>query len=66
MFSDGFADQFGGVEKKRLQYRPFKELLLANCEKPMEKQKAVLQEAFKSWQQDYEQIDDVLVMGALI
>ncbi|MCK9206764.1 MAG: tetratricopeptide repeat protein [Salinivirgaceae bacterium] len=66
MFSDGFADQFGGVEKKRLQYKPFKELLLANCEKPMEKQKVVLQEAFKSWQQDYEQIDDVLVMGVLI
>jgi serine phosphatase RsbU (regulator of sigma subunit) len=66
MFSDGFADQFGGVDGKRFKYKPFKQLLLENCEKPMIDQKSELDKAFYSWKQDCDQIDDVMVLGFLV
>lgn len=66
MFTDGFADQFGGPKGKKFMYKPFKQLLLANCDKSMNEQKAVLDQTLTGWQQDYEQIDDILVVGIKI
>jgi serine phosphatase RsbU (regulator of sigma subunit) len=66
MFSDGFSDQFGGVDGKRFKYKPFKQLLLENCEKPMIDQKSELDKAFYNWKQDCDQIDDVMVLGFLV
>ena len=62
MFSDGFADQFGGPKGKKFKYKPFKRLILENANKPMAEQKQILSDAFDSWRGDLEQIDDVVVL----
>ena len=63
MFSDGYADQFGGPKGKKLKYKPFKGLLLDNADKPMAKQAEILNDYFENWRGMLEQIDDVIVMG---
>lgn len=63
MFSDGFADQFGGKSGKRYKYEKFKELLVKNCDLDLEIQRQMLENEFVKWKESYEQIDDVLVMG---
>ena len=62
LFSDGFADQFGGDKGKKLKYRPFKEMLIASADKPCEEQASLLTSQFVRWRGDIEQIDDVCVM----
>ncbi len=63
MFSDGFADQFGGPRGKKMKYKLLKEVILKHCHLPMSEQKTVLQKHFSDWKRELEQIDDVLVMG---
>ena len=63
LFSDGFADQFGGPRGKKFKYNSFKKLLLENAEKPMFEQKEILKKTFNEWKGDHEQIDDVVVLG---
>jgi serine phosphatase RsbU (regulator of sigma subunit) len=63
LFSDGYADQFGGPNGKKFMYKPFQELLLKHHEKPMELQKEILDNTFGKWKNDREQVDDVLVIG---
>ncbi len=66
LFSDGFADQFGGPENKKLTYQRFKEILLNTATLDMEMQKQQLQDYFISWKGNNEQTDDVLVLGLRI
>ena len=66
IFSDGYADQFGGPEGKKFKSNAFQELLLANHRKPMKEQKIILDEAFEMWKKGYDQIDDVLVIGVRV
>ncbi len=63
LFSDGYADQFGGEKGKKFMYKPFQELLLQNHKKSMEDQKIILEKTFDEWMNGYEQVDDVLVIG---
>jgi len=63
LFSDGFADQFGGPNGKKYMYKPFQDLLLKHHYKPMDLQKDVLDSTFEEWRGDREQVDDVLVIG---
>jgi serine phosphatase RsbU (regulator of sigma subunit) len=63
LFSDGFADQFGGPKGKKFMYRRFRDLLLAISEQPAERQRTLMQEAFNQWRGAYEQVDDILVIG---
>jgi len=63
MFSDGYADQFGGEEGKKLKYKALKNILLEIHQQPMEEQKKYLYDAFIKWRGDYEQIDDVILIG---
>lgn len=63
IFSDGYADQFGGPNGKKFKYSHFKEILLNNYQLPIEEQKAKLLEVFDKWKNDLEQVDDVLVIG---
>lgn len=63
LFSDGFADQFGGDEGKKFKYRPFKELLLSLYAKSMEDQQTLVLKAFEDWKGSEEQVDDVCVMS---
>ena len=66
MFSDGFADQFGGPKDKKFKYKPFKQLLINNCHLSMTEQKTALNKAFINWKGTTEQIDDVVVLGIKI
>ncbi len=63
IFTDGFADQFGGDKGKKYKYPNFRDLLLKNHELPLEKQKMILWQEFIQWKGKYNQIDDVLVIG---
>ncbi len=63
MFSDGFADQFGGPKGKKMKYKLLKETILKHCHLSMSEQRTVLQKLFAEWKKDLEQVDDVLVMG---
>ena len=63
IFSDGYADQFGGDKGKKFLYRRFRELLVEISEKPTKDQRDLLQEAFNGWRGGHEQVDDILVIG---
>ena len=63
LFSDGYADQFGGTENKKFMYRRFRYLLLTIHSFPVEDQKAILEENFRTWIGRNEQIDDIMVIG---
>ncbi|MEO9532709.1 MAG: 7TM diverse intracellular signaling domain-containing protein [Crocinitomicaceae bacterium] len=66
VFSDGYADQFGGPDGKKYKYKTFKKFLLKISQLPVEEQKRLLIEEYDNWKGGYEQIDDVLVMGIRI
>ena len=64
LFSDGYADQFGGETGKKMMTKRFKELLIENAHLSMEEQKTYLSEYFDAWKgSNNEQVDDVLVIG---
>jgi serine phosphatase RsbU (regulator of sigma subunit) len=63
LFSDGYADQFGGRDGKKFKYKPFKEKLTEIQRLPMPEQQRILTETIIEWKGDHEQIDDILVMG---
>lgn len=63
LFSDGYPDQFGGPDGKKFMNRRFRKLVTQICDLPPEQQKQVLEDQFRTWQGEEEQIDDVLVMG---
>ena len=64
MFTDGYADQFGGPEGKKFKYRRFRHLLMSIHHLPMEEQKKKLQEIMNEWMGgQHDQIDDQTVLG---
>lgn len=63
IFSDGFQDQFGGLEDKKYLKKRFREFLLSIHHLPMEDQKRLLHEELKAWQGEQAQTDDILVVG---
>lgn len=63
MFSDGYADQFGGDKGKKYMVKRFNELLTSiHLSKPDE-QRLELEKSFELWKVNHEQVDDVLVVG---
>jgi serine phosphatase RsbU (regulator of sigma subunit) len=66
IFSDGYADQFGGDKGKKLKTANFKKLLLSIQKETMEQQKQLIDEAFENWKGELEQLDDVCVIGVRV
>jgi len=66
IFSDGYADQFGGSRGKKFMYRNFRELLLEIQDLDMLEQKNVLNKTMEEWRGDLEQVDDILIIGLRI
>lgn len=66
LFSDGYADQFGGPMGKKFRYKQFKELLISISHEPMNIQKEILNNVHDKWRGTLEQIDDILVFGIKI
>ncbi|WP_317899316.1 ligand-binding sensor domain-containing protein [Aurantibacillus circumpalustris] len=69
MFSDGYADQFGGPSiisgaGKKMMTKRFREALLSCANKSMHNQKLFLDDFFEEWKgKKTEQVDDVLIIG---
>jgi tetratricopeptide (TPR) repeat protein len=63
IFTDGFADQFGGEKGKKFKTSNFKKLLLSIHHETMDRQKELAEHTFDSWKRDFEQVDDVCVIG---
>lgn len=66
IFTDGFADQFGGPQGKKFMTKRFKELLLSIHKKPISEQEKTLESALLEWQENNTQVDDILVLGVRV
>lgn len=63
LFSDGYADQFGGPKGKKFMYKRFKELLLTLQSSDMETQHQALESTILEWMGDLDQLDDICIIG---
>lgn len=63
LFTDGYVDQIGGLQRKTFKSKKFKELLKEVSHKPMAEQKLILREEHEIWRSGQEQIDDIMVFG---
>ena len=63
MFTDGFPDQFSEMYNKKYSSKRFKELLLSISSEPMKEQKNILNSEFNKWKGNFEQVDDIMIMG---
>lgn len=66
VFSDGYADQFGGPDNFKFMTKRFRELLLEIHQKPMPEQLSILENNLIDWMGGLEQLDDVTVIGIKI
>jgi serine phosphatase RsbU (regulator of sigma subunit) len=66
IFSDGYADQFGGSKGKKFMYKQFRDTLIEIKDQSMPKQKEILDGKIESWRGEFEQVDDILVIGVRI
>ena len=66
LYSDGYADQFGGMDGKKFKNKTFKKLLIETMALSIGEQKTKLEETFLAWKSDFEQLDDVCVIGVEI
>jgi len=74
LFSDGYADQFGGPKGKKFKYKPFKQLLIDSYALPINEQHSLMEKAIDDWMmlsdeegnKAYEQVDDITLLGIKI
>lgn len=66
IFSDGFADQFGGDRGKKFMSARFKKLIVSIQSESMPRQKELLNKAIKEWKGRRDQVDDICVIGVRV
>ena len=67
IFSDGFADQFGGRFGRKYLYKQFKNLIVSISSETVSKQKTMLKQEYQRWiGEKHSAMDDVLIMGVKI
>jgi serine phosphatase RsbU (regulator of sigma subunit) len=66
IFTDGYADQFGGDTGKKFMSKNLKDLLISISDLSSKEQEEKIATAFSDWKKSYEQVDDVLVIGIKI
>jgi serine phosphatase RsbU (regulator of sigma subunit) len=66
IFSDGFADQFGGPNGSKYMKYNLKKLLSENCSRSMAEQRNIIENEFEMWKGSVNQIDDVTILGVRI
>lgn len=62
-FSDGYSDQFGGEKGKKFKYKTLKKLLVEIHQLSVDEQEDILLKKFLEWKGDFEQVDDVCLIG---
>jgi serine phosphatase RsbU (regulator of sigma subunit) len=63
MFTDGYADQFGGPKGKKYKYKQLQQLLLDSHAKSFAEQKSIIKKSINDWKGNLEQVDDILLLG---
>lgn len=63
LFTDGYADQFGGPDSKKIKYRKMQELIVQSAGMSTSEQRELLLKFFSEWKGELEQVDDVTIMG---
>ena len=66
IFSDGYADQFGGPYGRKFMAIPFRVLLMDINKEPVQRQKEILNKTIEEWRGQLDQVDDILVIGVKI
>lgn len=66
IFSDGYADQFGGEHGKKFMLKNFKILLSSISDRDIRLQEESLRTAYNNWKGKLDQVDDALVVGMRI
>jgi serine phosphatase RsbU (regulator of sigma subunit) len=66
LFTDGYADQFGGEKGKKFKYRQLEDLLISSAHLSLLEQKNLLDKAFTKWKGSLEQVDDVCLIGIAV
>ncbi len=66
LFTDGFADQFGGEQGKKFMSKNLRDILLGIQHKSMQEQLSFLEHTFDSWKGKHQQVDDVLMIGVRV
>ncbi len=66
LYTDGYADQFGGPKGKKFKYKQLEQLLLANHNKSIQEQYNAVNSIFEKWKGNLEQVDDVTIIGIKI
>ena len=66
LYTDGYADQFGGEKGKKFKYKQLNELLIENSSLELYTQVELLDQKFTYWKGNLEQVDDVLIIGLKI
>jgi O-acetyl-ADP-ribose deacetylase (regulator of RNase III) len=63
ILSDGYMDQFGGPDGKKFRSQNFKKLIISLYNRKGDDKKTIINQTFESWKRNFEQVDDVLVLG---
>ena len=63
IFTDGYADQFGGDKDKKYSTGRFKELLRSSSKLDFAQQEKNIRKEHLDWKKENEQVDDILVIG---
>ena len=65
-FSDGYADQFGGLKLKKYMAKRLKKFLFSIADQPMYNQRKLLLQEFNDWRKETDQVDDVCIIGVKV
>lgn len=66
LFTDGYADQFGGPKGKKFKYSQLEKLLLSIQNKSMSEQREILNDTIEKWKGNLEQLDDICIIGVRV
>ena len=66
LFSDGLPDQFGGTDGKKMKVARLKTWITESYSLPLEKQHRNLVSNYNDWKGNFEQVDDILMMGVRV
>jgi serine phosphatase RsbU (regulator of sigma subunit)/Tfp pilus assembly protein PilF len=66
LYTDGYADQFGGPKGKKFKYKQLEEILVSVNHLSLKEQSEILNQKFEEWRGDLEQVDDVCIIGIKI